>query len=157
MIFCFNGVVRRSLPQGFVQGVSGGSFSITGTPTSTGTHTINLEKIGGREQVGTSIETEVLVANTLTLDSNNADQTVCVGQTINPIDPIGFSFTGASNLVLSTGTPSWVNLAVDIPNQRATVSGTPPVVAGIFNFSIETVGGCGQQPASISSSFFSFS
>ncbi len=143
-------MIVGNLPLGMVQGISGGSLSISGTPANHGLHTINLETIGGCDQANISIEIEVLNASSLAVISNNPIQNVCVGQTINPIDPIVYSFTGASHLILSPGAPSWVSINVDPSNQTAIVSGTPPGVADIYNFSVVTAGGCGSQQASIS-------
>ena len=123
------------LPTGVTASISGNVVTISGTPATDFSYTINT--VGG---CGTTTQNGTVAFSsnaTLTLNSSAAstNQFVCINQSINPIS---YSFGGGATGVTITGLPTSVN-ATTIGN-TVTINGTP---TSDFTYSITTVGGCG--------------
>jgi hypothetical protein len=123
------------LPTGVTASTSGNVVTISGTPATDFSYTINT--VGG---CGTTTQNGTVAFSSnaiLTLNSSAAstNQFVCINQSINPIS---YSFGGGATGVTITGLPTSVN-ATTIGN-TVTINGTP---TSDFTYSITTLGGCG--------------
>ncbi|WP_430934242.1 gliding motility-associated C-terminal domain-containing protein, partial [Saccharicrinis sp. 156] len=127
---------------GVVTGVAGlngsynsGVFTVTGTPTESGTYTVTTS--GGCNNVTATGTITVLPAPSITLTSiNNQNQSVCRNVAISNITfAVGGSATGASVTGLPTGVTGTFNAGV------LTISGTPNV-SGTYNYTVDTSGDC---------------
>ncbi|HLO74818.1 MAG TPA: hypothetical protein VK164_12850, partial [Flavobacterium sp.] len=121
------------LPSGVTSSIAGNVVTISGTPTSNFSYSINT--IGGCGTV-TLNGTIALNSNaTLSLTSGSNNQTICSGDAITPIQ---YTFGGGATNVNITGLPSGVTSS--IAGNVVTISGTP---TSNFSYSINTIGGCG--------------
>ncbi|MBB77417.1 MAG: hypothetical protein CL844_00255, partial [Crocinitomicaceae bacterium] len=138
------GAYVTGLPQGITDSWSGDTLTISGIPTESGTFTYIVETTGGCDLAATTGTLEVTPLNTI---SAGIDENVCVGSPINNIIMVTSGATGAIFSGLPAGiNGTWVNNII-------TISGTP-VNSGIYNYSVETTGGC---PSSISTGTISVS
>ena len=133
-------ITAGSLPAG-VNGVySGGVFTISGSPTVSGTFNFTVGTVGPCINTTQSGTITVTPDGTLTLTSPSGtnNQTVCINTPISNIDyAIGGSGTGAS---ITSGTlPAGVNGVYS--GGIFTISGTP-TVSGTFNFMVGSSGPC---------------
>jgi hypothetical protein len=132
------------LPTGVTGTWAGNVFTITGTPTVAGTYTYTITTSGGCVPATATGTILVKPDNTITLTSaaGTDSQTLC----INTVLPVNIQYTttiatGATPTGLPPGvTGIWVNNVY-------TISGTP-TVAGTYNYTVTTTGGC--APATIS-------
>jgi extracellular elastinolytic metalloproteinase len=125
------------LPTGVTGTYSGGVFTISGTPTATGTFNYTVTTTGTCTQA-TATGTIVVTASsalTLTSAAGTNIQTKCANTAITTIT---YSVTGATGAGV-TGLPSGVNgnFAAGV----FTISGTP-TGNGVFNYTVTTTGGC---------------
>ena len=133
------GATVTGLPAGVTGVYAGGVFTISGTPTATGTFNYTVTTSGG---CGASTQTGTIIvrpAATLSLTSAaaTANQTVCINT---PITNIVYTpGNGATNITV-TGLPAGVTGFFN--NATMTISGTP-AVSGVFNYTVTTSGGCG--------------
>ena len=131
------GATATGLPAGLTGTYSGGTFTISGTPTASGTFNYTVSTTGG---CGTATQTGTLTVTnaTITLSSaaSTANQTVCVNTAITPITyNTGNGATGATVTGLPAGvTGTYVGGVF-------TISGTP-TATGVFNYTV-TATGCG--------------
>ncbi|HLP64568.1 choice-of-anchor L domain-containing protein [Flavobacterium sp.] len=129
-------VTVSGLPNGVTGTYNAGTFTISGTPTETGTFNYTVSTVS---TCGSATLTGTLVVNpnvTLALSSGDDTQTLCVNTAITSI--VYQSANGATGITV-TGLPTGVtgSLAGDL----LTISGTP-TVTGTFNYTVTTTGGC---------------
>lgn len=142
------GATFTGLPAGvsavFTPSPSGGTVSISGTPTVVGTFNYSFTTTGiscGPITVNGTITVDT--PPTLALTSGNASPTVCLNQAISAITyAVGGSATGASVSGLPAGVTSSFSGGV------LTISGTPSVT-GTFPYTVTTTGG-GCPPETLS-------
>jgi hypothetical protein len=121
------------LPTGVTALISGNVVTISGTPTTDFSYTINT--VGGCGSV--SLNGTISLSNnaTLTLDAANNNQSICSGTAIAPIQ---YTFGGGATSATVSGLPTGVTASIS--GNVVTISGTP---ATDFSYTINTVGGCG--------------
>lgn len=131
------------LPAGVTGSFAGSTFTISGTPTATGTFNYTVTTTGTCTQV-TATGTIIVNPNaTITLTSAAATtaQTLCISAVITNITyTVGGSGTGAG----VTGLPAGVTGS--FAGGVFTISGTP-TASGTFNYTITTTGTCMQATA----------
>jgi PKD repeat protein len=131
------------LPAGVSGSYSAGTYTISGTPTASGTFNYTVSTTGGCS-VDTAKGTLFVNPNaTITLSSapGTTSQDVCVGTVITNITyNVGNGGTGAG----ATGLPTGVTGSYS--SGTFTISGTP-TVAGTFNYTVTTTGGCSSANA----------
>ena len=127
-----------SLPTGVTGQWNAGNYTISGTPSVSGTFNYTLTLIGGCGIATINGSITVNPTNTINLSSSigtNA-QTICVN---NAISNIIYSSTGASG-VSASGLPTGIN-ALFIGN-NVVIAGTP-LISGNFSYTVTLIGGCG--------------
>lgn len=129
-------VTVSGLPNGVTGTYNAGTFTISGTPTETGTFNYTLSTVSA---CGSATLTGTIIVNpnvTLSLSSGDDTQTLCVNTAITSI--VYQSANGATGITV-TGLPTGVTgtLAGDL----LTISGTP-TATGTFNYTVTTTGGC---------------
>ena len=120
-------------------------FTISGTPTQSGTFSYTITLTGGCSTVTTSGTIDVKPDNTISLNSATGtdSQTVCINA---PLTEIKYKTTGATGGVV-TGLPNglvgvWTTTTTNnITDSVFVISGTP-TVAGTFSYTVTTLGGC---------------
>ncbi len=130
--------VSGTLPGGVTGSYNAGVFTISGTPTVTGTFNYTVTSVSPCTNASISGTITVNPAPTITLTSAAATtaQTVCNNAAITNITyAIGGSGTGATITGLPAGVTGNYNAGV------FTVSGTP-TLAGTFNYTVTTVSPC---------------
>ncbi|MGX7668997.1 hypothetical protein ACWPKD_15250, partial [Flavobacterium pedocola] len=104
-----------------------------GTPTAAGTFNYTVTTTGGCTPAATA--TGTITVNPLNTIAAGTSQTVCINTAITTINLATTGATGATFAGLPAGvTGSWAA-------NTATISGTP-TVAGTFNYTVTTTGGC---------------
>ncbi len=136
------GASVTGLPSGVSGSFSGGNFTISGTPTVTGSFPYTVTTSGGPCPPAT-LSGVLNVDPDIQLVSGSNNQTVCENSPIvNIVYSTGSSTTGAT----VTGLPSGVTGTFS--SSMFTISGTP-TVSGVFNYTVTTSGGsCGSATAS---------
>lgn len=129
-------VTVSGLPNGVAGAYNAGTFTISGTPTETGTFNYTVSTVSA---CGSASLTGTIIVNpnvTLVLSTGDDTQTLCVDTAITTI--VYQSANGATGISV-TGLPAGVTgtLAGDL----LTISGTP-TVTGTFNYTVTTIGGC---------------
>ncbi len=135
------GATVTGLPSGVTGSYSAGTFSITGTPTVTGTFPYTVTSTGGTCAPASASGTIFVQSSQITLTSPiySNDQLICLG---NAISTITYDVGGPvvandlPNGVTATYTPGSPN--------TLTISGTP-TVNGAFFYTVSAVGGCGSN------------
>ncbi|MDB4303497.1 Ig-like domain-containing protein, partial [Desulfosarcina sp.] len=143
------GASVTGLPPGVSGSYSSNSFTISGTPTASGTFNYTVNTTGGvctqDSQSGT-----IIVNPDATISINAADdntQTICSGQNITQIRyNIGGSATGAN----ATGLPAGINISLS--GNVFTLSGSSADTPGIYNYTVVATSGNGCKPASLTGS-----
>jgi hypothetical protein len=131
------------LPAGVTSNFAGGTFTISGTPTVSGTFNYTVTTTGG---CGTATATGTITVNpnatiTRTSAAATTTQSVCINTAITDITySVGAGGTGAG----ATGLPAGVTS--NFAGGTFTISGTP-TVSGTFNYTVTTTGGCGAATA----------
>jgi hypothetical protein len=136
------GAVATGLPGG-VNGLwANDVFTVSGVPTVPGTFNYTVTTSGGCGTATATGTINVLPANTIALSSATGtdSQTVCIDS---PLVSISYGTTGATGASV-TGLPTGLN--GEWLNNVFTISGAP-AVAGSFNFTVTTTGGCGTATA----------
>ncbi len=140
------GATVSGLPPGVTGSFSNGVYTISGSPTSAGSFGFTVNTTGTCAQTSASGTIEVNPDATLSLTSNNNNQTVCAaggveGAEIAPITySIGETGTGASVTGLPTG------ISGSYINGTFTISGSSSET-GTHNFSVTATGTCGPSSA----------
>jgi|GEM_PF-1383089 len=137
------GATITGLPAGVTGVYSAGVFTISGTPTATGTFNYTVTTTGTCAQ---TTATGSIIVNpdagiTLTSAASTSSQSICVNTAIANITyAISGGGTGASISGLPRGVTGTYSAGV------FTISGTP-TVTGTFNYTITTTGSCAQVTA----------
>jgi gliding motility-associated-like protein len=129
-------ITAGSLPAG-VNGVfSGGVFTISGTPTTSGTFNFTVGTTGPcvKPTLAGTITVNPDHAINLSSAASTTNQTVCSDKAI---APIAYTLSGGATGATVTGLPPGVNSSVS--GSTLTISGNP-AVAGSYNYSIITTG-----------------
>ncbi|PDS24608.1 Ig-like domain-containing protein [Flavobacterium branchiophilum] len=137
-----NGASITGLPTGVTGAYANGVFTISGTPTESGTFDYTLTPSNGCGTVAALGSIVVKPNTTLTLTSatgTNA-QNICL---TNAIVDIKYNVVSASGATV-TGLPAGVNAT--FANNVVTISGTP-TATGTFNYTITPSGACGTATA----------
>ena len=137
-----SGASVTGLPLGLTNSWANNVFTITGTPTESGTFSYSVTTVDGCGIATATGTIHVLPVNTIVLNSavGTDSQTVCINSPAVNITYATAGATGADVTGLPTGvTGSWANNVFAI-------SGTP-TVSGIFSFTVTTTGGCGTATA----------
>ncbi|HRH58513.1 MAG TPA: peptidoglycan DD-metalloendopeptidase family protein, partial [Chitinophagales bacterium] len=131
------------LPAGVTGSFSGGTFTISGTPSATGTFTYTVTTTGTCTQAtatGTiTVNPNAAIALTSAVGTNA--QTKCTGQSITNIT---YSVTGGGTGAGVTGLPAGVTGSFS--GGTFTISGTPSAT-GTFTYTVTTTGSCTQATA----------
>jgi gliding motility-associated-like protein len=133
------GATVLGLPAGVTGSFAAGQFTISGSPTATGTFNYTVTTTGGCGSASLGGTITVNAGATMVLFSAAAatNQTLCVSTSITSIVyTIGGGATGATVLGLPTGVTG------SFAAGQFTISGTP-TATGTFNYNITTTGGCG--------------
>ena len=132
------GASVSGLPTGVSGSWSGNVFTITGTPSQSGTFNYTVTSSGGCPTVTATGTITVNPNNTITLSSGAGtnNQSVCVNSTMSNIT---FNTTGATGATV-TGLPTGVNGSWS--GNVVTISGTP-TTTGSFPYTVTLTGGCG--------------
>ncbi len=132
------GATATGLPAGVTGTWASNVFTLSGTPTVSGTFNYTVTMTGGcTGGTNTATGTITVNANTLSLSSavgTNA-QSLCIN---NPITSLTYSTTGATGAI-ATGLPAGVTGTW--ASNVFTISGTP-IVSGSFNYTVTMTGGC---------------
>ena len=134
------GASVTGLPAGVTGVYNAGTFTISGTPTASGTFNYTVNTSGPCSNP-TATGTIIVNANsTLTFSSSPGtdNQTKCINTAITNITyTVGGGGTGAT----VTGLPSGVAGSYNSGTKVYTISGTP-TVSGTFNYTVTTTGPC---------------
>jgi gliding motility-associated-like protein len=137
------GATVTGLPAGVAGSFAGGTFTISGTPTATGTfnYTVNTTGSCAQTSAAGTITVNPNAAIALTSAAGTNAQTVCVSS---PITNITYSVTGGGTGGTVTGLPAGVTGS--FAGGTFTISGTP-TATGTFNYTVNTTGTCTQTSA----------
>jgi hypothetical protein len=143
--FTTTGATGIGVPTGLPAGITAvwlnNTITVSGTPTVTGTFTYSIPLTGG---CGNVSATGTITVNPLrTVGPPSSNPVLCVNTAINPV--ITIATTGATGIGVAGGLPAGVTASWAA--NTITISGTP-TAAGIFNYTIPLVGGCGTANAS---------
>jgi PKD repeat protein len=125
------GATVTGLPTGVIGSWLNNIFTISGTPTQSGTYNYIVTTTGGCPPA-TATGTIIVNINTI---APGISQSVCVNNAITNINLPTTLATGATFSGLPAGVTGQWNADL------ATISGTP-TESGIFNYSVTTTGGC---------------
>jgi hypothetical protein len=131
------------LPAGLTGNWANDVYTISGTPTETGTFNYTVTLIGGcNGNITASGTITVNPTNEIALTSIAAStsQTLCINTALSSITYSSTSATGATY----SGLPAGVNGSYS--NGIVTISGTP-TASGTFNYTVLLTGGCGNVTA----------
>ncbi|MGX7668407.1 PKD-like domain-containing protein, partial [Flavobacterium pedocola] len=121
------------LPAGVTGSFAAGVFTISGTPTASGTFNYTVTTTGGCVPAVTA--TGTITVNLLNTIAAGVNRTLCINTAMTNITLATTGATGATFAGLPAGvTGSW---AANV----ATISGTP-TASGTFNYTVTTTGGC---------------
>jgi len=139
-----NNATVSGLPAGLNGAYNAGVFTISGTPTVSGSfpYTVTATGTCGNTTATGTITVNPAAAITLTSAAGTTAQTVCVST---PITAITYSLTGGATGATVTGLPAGVSSSVS--SGVLTISGSP-TATGTFNYTINTTGTCAQTTAS---------
>ena len=129
-------VTSSGLPTGVTGTFNSGIYTITGTPTLVGTYNYSVTTSGGCGSVTLNGTINVSPNVTMNLTSGSNNQTVCINTAI---ATIAYTTGNGATNVTSSGLPSGVT---GVYNAGVyTITGTP-TLAGTYNYSVTTSGGC---------------
>ena len=124
------------LPSGVTGEFDSGVFTISGSPTVSGTFNYTVTSVSACAEVTAVGSITVLSDHTIGLTSANNTQTVCIDNAIANITyGVGGSATGAE----ATGLPTGVSATYS--SGELTISGSP-TVSGTYDYSVSTTGSC---------------
>lgn len=131
------GASSTGLPPGVNGNYDSGTFTISGTPTESGTFNYTVNTTGSCTSQQTSIGGSITVTPDQTIgDSTNKSQEICINT---PIQDIIFSTNTSVSNVSATGLP--LGLTTNFSSGSFTISGTP-TESGTFNYTVTTTGDC---------------
>jgi hypothetical protein len=132
-----------NLPAGVTAAWSTNTLTISGTPTQSGIFNYSIPLEGGCGTFSATGLITVTAAKTITLTTSagSSTQSVCLN---NALSSLAYSTTGATGAVFSS-LPSGVSGSFS--GGTISITGTPSV-AGIYNYTATTTGGCGSASAS---------
>ncbi len=136
------GATVSGLPAGISGVYSAGTFTISGTPTVSGTFNYTVTTTGTCNQVNALGTITVQADATLTLTTGNQNQTVCENT---PVSAIVYTVGGGATGATVSGLPSGVTGTYSAGT--FTISGSP-FLSGVYNFTVTTTGACVQTTAS---------
>jgi gliding motility-associated-like protein len=139
------GATVAGLPLGIagVYNAATNTFTISGSTLLVGTYNYSVTTSGGCSSVtlnGTIIISPD-VTITLTSAAGTDNQTVCINT---PITPIAYTTANNATGVTTAGLPAGVTGAFNSTTHVFTLTGSP-TVAGTFNYTVTTTGGCGSD------------
>ncbi|MBZ9728414.1 hypothetical protein LB467_01835 [Salegentibacter sp. JZCK2] len=145
IVFTVGGGATGAGVSGLPEGISGsfadGKFTISGTPTVSGTFNYTVTTTGSCVQT-TATGIITVTANATISEPTNKNQTLCIDTALSPIAfTIGGGGTGATVSGLPTGVTG------SFSGDKFTISGTPSVF-GSFSYTVTTTGNCVQTSAS---------
>ncbi|SMO49869.1 gliding motility-associated C-terminal domain-containing protein [Saccharicrinis carchari] len=136
------GASVTGLPAGVTGTLNGTNFTISGAPSSTGIFNYQVTTSGACSGPSATGSIRVRPNAILTLTSGNNTQTICANASIDNINyTVGGSGTGASVTGLPAGVTGVFNAGV------FTISGTPSVSVGTFNYTVTATGTCANATA----------
>jgi gliding motility-associated-like protein len=137
------GATVTGLPSGVTGSYAAGVFTISGTPTATGTfnYTVNTTGVCTQTSATGSITVNPNAAIALTSAAGTNAQSVCINT---PITSITYSVSGGGTNASATGLPAGVTGS--FAGGTFTISGTP-TATGTFNYTVTTTGTCTQATA----------
>ena len=121
------------LPAGVTLSVAGTAVTISGTPTVAGSYPYTITTIGNCDPV-TATGTITVQEQTITLNTGNDNQTVCINT---PIANIQYTIGGQGGGATITGLPSGVT---GVYNSGLFIISGTPTASGTFNYTITTSG-----------------
>lgn len=132
-----SGATVSGLPAGVSGSFSGGTFTISGTPTLAGTYNYTVNTTGTCLQTSTNGSITVVNGPSVTLTSavGTDSQSVCINT---PIFDITYSVGGSASGATVSGLPAGISSSFS--GGVLTISGTPTVF-GVFPYTITTSGG----------------
>ena len=128
------------LPSGMNGNFSGSTFTLSGTPTVSGTFNYTVTTTGNSCTIATATGT-ITVTPANTASAASTTPTLCISTALTAIT---HTTTGATGIGTATGLPEGVTAAW--ANDTITISGTP-TASGTFSYSIPLTGGCGSVSA----------
>src|SRR3989344_1608297 len=138
------GAIVSGLPAGITGTFAAGSFTISGSPTVSGTFNYTVTTTGPCLQ--SSLNGTIIVnpdaTIALTSVAGTDSQVICVN---NPITTITYSVGGGGTGATVSGLPAGISGIYSAGT--VTISGTP-TVSGTFNYTVTTTGTCNQVNAS---------
>lgn len=140
------GATVTGLPTGVTGSYSAGVFTISGTPTVSGSFGYTVTTSGGTPNATATGTISVNAAITLALTSapGTTSQTITLSSSITNIS---YASTGGVTNITASGLPSGVNGTYSGgTNGTFTINGTP-TATGTFSYTITTSGGCGVSTA----------
>lgn len=132
-----SGATVSGLPSGVTGTYNSGTFTISGSPTATGSFSYTVTTSGPCSNVSASGTITVLKDATIALSSGNSSQEVCQGEAIGNII---YAIGETGNDATVTGFPGGISGSLSGGN--FTISGSS-TQTGIFNYSIYATGSCG--------------
>ncbi|KIC89035.1 hypothetical protein, partial [Flavihumibacter sp. ZG627] len=138
-----NDATVTGLPAGVSGNYSGGVFTISGTPTESGTFIYIVTTVGpcAEETVSGTITVQPNSSISLTSAAATEAQTLCINT---PITNITYAVGGTATDATVTGLPAGVS--GNYSGGVFTISGTPTEF-GTFNYTVTTVGPCAEANA----------
>ncbi|MCB7481455.1 T9SS type A sorting domain-containing protein [Christiangramia sediminis] len=141
-------VNSTGLPTGITGSISNGKFILSGSPTQAGTFAYSLTT-AGTCQTATTTGTIIVNPDVTISSPANSDQSLCINTAI---DNIEFTITSPGTHATVTGLPE--GLDTSFSNGILTISGIPTEAGavagenGVFNYTVQTEGGCLQTSES---------
>ncbi len=138
------GASAAGLPTGVSGSYSGGVFTISGTPTASGTFNYTITTTGTCTQTTKTGSIIVTAANTAGAPSSSP--TLCINTALTAITIATTGATGISNDGTTGANSLPAGVSAHWSGNTITISGTP-TASGTFNYSIPLTGGCGSVNA----------
>lgn len=130
------GATVTGLPAGLSGNFNNGIFTISGTPTESGSFSYTVNTTGTCDQQTSQTGTITVTPDNTITDANNKDQTVCINTAI---ADMAFPINSSVTSVDITGMPA--GISGTITGSNFIITGTP-TESGTFNYTLNTVGSC---------------
>ncbi len=137
-------ITAGALPTGMSGVFSGSTFTISGTPSVSGSfpYTVTTSGTGGCSPVSLSGTITVNPIQAIALTTGNSSQSVCSGVAI---ATISYTLSGGATGASVSGLPAGLSGAVS--GSTYSITGTPTVVSGSYPFTVTTSGTCAAATA----------